>query len=703
MKKERVLIVEDEKIIALDLQRRLERFEYEIVGLASTGADALEKAKALAPDIILMDIMLAGDMDGIEAAKIINQTIQIPVIFLTAYADEKTLERAKEAEPFGYILKPFKEKELYTTIDIALYKYRIDATLKKQERRFSAILRSIGDGIIATDRDSNVQFMNPVAETITGWLENASKDKPLMDILTILHSEGQEPLDFSLIGKDKTQSSSFFFKDWIIKNRNGENLPVEGTIATILDRDNHPEGHVIAIRDITERKQMHETITYQASHDSLTGLANRVAFSQSLTKLIESAQKEDRQHALVYVDLDQFKLINDTCGHAAGDELLLETTAIIKSVFRSSDLCARLGGDEFGILLKDSTQEVALGIAQRLHKRLSENKLVFGNATYNIHSSMGLVMINAESKDIHTVLAAADDACYLAKDEGGKRIKLYETTDRLFQKRRGEMEWVSRLLKALEEDRFVLFIQPIVEIVRNENDIWKGEILIRMLDEHSNIVPPIDFLPAAERYNLMPLIDRWVLRNALLVYKRLQTLPGGNGRERIFTVNLCAESVANEDFLAYIFSQFRELDINPASFCFEITETAAITNMTSADRFIHELKDFGCTFALDDFGSGFSSFNYLKNMPVDYLKIDGSFIHDIDENQVNHAMVEAMNNLGHIMGVKTIAEFVCNKAVLDKLIQIGVDYAQGYELGKPEPVENLFKTAYEDPAGKPAR
>ncbi|TFG61614.1 MAG: GGDEF domain-containing response regulator, partial [Spirochaetales bacterium] len=565
MKKERVLIVEDERIIALDLQRRLERFDYTVVGLAATGADALEKAKTLAPDIILMDIMLSGDLDGIDAAMVLNKTIQIPVIFLTAFADEKTLERAKAAEPFGYILKPFKDRELYTTIDIALYKYRIDNTLKKQERRFSAILRSIGDGIIATDNERNVQFMNPVAEAITGWQEEEAKTRPIKEILTILRPDAREPLDFSQIGRDKTRSSSVFFKDSVIQNRHGESLPVEGTISAILDRENNPEGHVIALRDITERKQMFDTISYQASHDSLTGLSNRTAFSKALTKHIETAQKENRQHAFIYVDLDQFKLINDTCGHAAGDELLLETTSIIKGVFRSSDICARLGGDEFGILLCDSTQDVALSIAQRLHKRLSGHRLVCADKSHNIHSSMGLVMINTESRDIQTVLAAADDACYLAKDEGGKRIKLYETTDQLFLKRRGEMEWVSRLLKALEEDKFVLFCQPIVPLVQRQNDIWKGEILIRMLDENSSIIPPADFLPAAERYNLMPLIDRWVIRHTLEMSQRIRESKGHDGMERIFTINLSAESVADETFLEYIFSRFEDFGLPPQS------------------------------------------------------------------------------------------------------------------------------------------
>ena len=422
MSKERILIVEDEKIISLDLQRRLEKFDYNVVGLCTTGREAVDQAAELKPDIILMDIMLAGgDIDGIDAAKIVKEQNQIPVIFLTAYADEKTLNRAKAAEPFGYILKPFKEKELYTTIDIAIYKYQVDKKLKRQERRFSAILHSIADGIIATDNQRNVEFMNPVAEMITGLNETDAKAKHLSSIIKLYDENTRHEIVLPDIDKKNLQQGTFFFKEAIIKNKNGETIPVEGTVASIRDIQSGIEGQVIAMRDISELREMSNKISYQASHDALTGLLNREAFSQSLKTLITSAKKDGTQHALIYLDLDQFKLINDTIGHAAGDELLLETTAIVKNVFRSSDLCARLGGDEFGIVLNNTDQETAHIIAERLQNRLKERRLVWGQTAFNIHSSIGLVVIDESSEDIHSVLAAADDACYIAKDEGGRR------------------------------------------------------------------------------------------------------------------------------------------------------------------------------------------------------------------------------------------------------------------------------------------
>ena len=692
MSKERILIVEDEKIISLDLQRRLEKFDYNVVGLCTTGTEAVEKTGEFLPDIILMDIMLAGDIDGIDAAKHIKDQYQIPVIFLTAYADEKTLERAKEAEPFGYILKPFKEKELYTTIDIALYKHKVDKTLKRQERRFSAILHSIADGIIATDNERKIQFLNPVAEEITGWKEAEARTKSIENLISIIDENTNSVIQLPAVDTPITKNSIFYFKNAVVKNRNGDKIPVEGTIASIRDSEKKVEGQVIAIRDVTQLREMSDKISYQASHDALTGLYNREAFSQSLKGMINSANKENRQHALIYLDLDQFKLINDTIGHAAGDELLLETTGIMKNVFRSSDVCARLGGDEFGVLLSDTDQDTAYVIAQRLHNRLSERRLIWDKTAFNIHSSIGLVTIDAASEDIHSVLAAADDACYIAKDEGGRRIRVYKTSDSTFKKRRGEMQWVTRLTRALEEDRFELFYQNIIPISQaaKETQMKKFELLIRMVDEEGNIIPPADFLPAAERYNMMPSIDRWVINTAMGMYNKVAAQNGTVGKRMIFTINLSAESMADEHFLEFIQNQIKSHGVKPSDFCFEITETVTISNMTTASKFIHELKALGCTFALDDFGSGFSSFNYLKNMPVDYLKIDGSFVKDMDENAVNSAMVEAINNLGHVMGIKTIAEFVRNRQILDRLKDLGIDYAQGYEIAKPQSLKELI-------------
>lgn len=689
MRNERILIVEDERIIALDLQRRLERFGYPRPYLAATGDEALQQTEEHTPDIILMDIMLSGAIDGVDAARIVKERFGIPVIFLTAYSDEKTLSRAKEAEPFGYILKPFKEKELYTTIDIALYKFKVDQALKQQEHWLSAILHSIEDGIIATGKEGKIKFMNPVAESITGWKEEEATERTMEMIFQLYYGSEDSAVDFPDLLNEKRESP-FVFKNCILKNRAGASIHTEGSLAAIRDRNGNLDGQVLAFRDTTEMRRMSETISYQASHDTLTGLINREEFSERLKMIIADSQQNGGENAFIYLDIDQFKVVNDLCGHTAGDDLLLKTTSVIRSVIRSSDLSARLGGDEFGILLSGANINQATDIAQRLQSRLRETKLIWDKHVFNITTSMGVVMIDGQEQDIHDVFAAADDACYIAKDAGGNKLKVYDNQENLFTKRRGEMQWISRLTKALEEDRFQLHYQPIVPIGTPKNDKKKCELLIRMIDQEGNTVMPADFIPAAERYNLMPAVDRWVVQNAFKAYKLLSDEMGKDNNPFFFTINLSGAFLADETSLDFLVYEFQEYGVPPDAFCFEVTETEAISNMKTASSFILELKKIGSTFALDDFGSGFSSFNYLKSLPIDYLKIDGVFVKDMHEDRENRAMVEAINRLGKVMGIQTIAEFVGNEAILKELQEIGVDFAQGYHYGKPSPISELF-------------
>ena len=688
MKQEMVLIVEDERIIALDLQRRLIRFGYPDPIITTNGLDALKSIDENKPDIILMDIMLSSDFDGIETATIIREKYNIPLIFLTAYSDEKTVERAKKAEPYGYILKPFKEKELYTTIDIALYKFQSNEKLKRQERWSSAILHSIEDGIIATNQNGLIEFMNPVAERITDYLQDDVKNLSLDEIFELTDSKTQTLIKMPVFSR--IYNKSFIFKDSFMSNKKRERIHVEGSIAAIIDKYGNIEGQVLAFRDITEKHKLSQTISYQAKHDTLTGLLNRECFSKVLEELIDETVTEEKSHAFLYLDLDQFRVVNEVCGHTAGDEMLLTTASIINRVIRSSDTCARLGGDQFGILLEGAHLRQALFIAKRLQSRLIENKVIREDQIFYINTSIGIVMINENSADLQSVLAAADDACFIAKDEGGKKITVYNDDENTFVKRRGEMQWISRLTKALEEHQFELFFQPIEPIDTSEAQFKKGEVLIRMKNENNGFISPSDFLPAAERYKLMPAIDRWVINNAFMHHKLLSDITGKENNPYMFSINLSPDFLADEYSLDFIIYKLEEFEVDPRQICFEITETTAIGNIKTATDFIHKLKEIGCLFALDDFGSGFSSFNYLKNLPVDYLKIDGIFIKDMDEDSVNRAMVKAINSLGQVIGLKTIAEFVHNQQIIEKLKEIGVDYLQGYEIGRPEPISKLI-------------
>ena len=683
MNNENILIVEDEKIIALDLQRRLERFGYSVVGMASDGLEAINIARERTPDIILMDIMLAGSMDGIEAAKQIRAQLGIPVIFLTAYTDEKTLERAKEVEPFGYILKPFKERELYTTIDIALYKNSMDKKLRKQERLFSAILHSINDGIIATDMEMSIAFMNKVAEEITGWSEAHAKGRHAAGVLSLVDQRSQREL---LAGIPPTiDSKPFFFSEAIVNNVQGKKLLVDGSITRIHEKENEADGFLITLRDITEIKRMSETIDYQASHDSLTGLSNRDEFSFMLGELLSSLKTSNSQHALLVIDIDRFKAINDTCGTLAGDELLRQIAAHVQANISRKDISARIGGDEFAIILRDCEPEDSINVARRLREAVEMRKFAWQNSVFPVTLSIGVVSLSQESEDTHAILAAADDACHLSKEEGGNRVNVFHAQDSKFQKRRGDMEWISKINKAAEENRFILYQQAIAPLSESSGLQHKAEILLRLVNEDGSIACPGDFIPAAERYNLMPLIDRWVIKHSMADYKTLRDR-GSPIASNLISINLSGPSLLDESLVEFILYELRSNVLESSSFCFEITETAAIQNYAAATRFMKALKDDGFTFALDDFGSGFSSFSYLKNLPVDYLKIDGSFVQTIDESLVSYTMVESINSIGHVMGMKTIGEFVKNPEIMRKLTELGVDYGQGYHIAEPIPL-----------------
>jgi diguanylate cyclase (GGDEF)-like protein/PAS domain S-box-containing protein len=682
MNNERILIVEDEKIIAIDLQRRLERFGYAVVGMAGDGESAVSMALELLPDIILMDIMLGGKMDGIDAALAIRASKDIPCIFLTAFTDERTLERAKAAEPYGYILKPFKERELYTTIDIALYKHRMEGKLTRQERLFSAILHSISDGIIATDIDLNIQFMNPVAEDISGFKEGAARGKNISQFLTLADTKTQKDI---LSSATQLGDQPLFFNEVTVRNALGQSLVVDGSITRIHERDNATDGFVITLRDITELKRLSDTLNYQASHDSLTGLSNREEFSYKLGEIIKNVRLTGGSHSLIIMDVDRFKAVNDTCGAMAGDELLRQVASHIQTNIQRQDISARIGGDEFAVILMNCDTGDSSNVAGRLQTAVQRQRFAWQNLTFPISLSIGIVPIDREAGDIHAILAAADDACHLSKEEGGSKTTVFHQQDSKFRRRRGDMEWIGKINRAVEENRFILYQQSIVPLSGAAKDRPKLEILVRLVNEDGSIARPNDFIPAAERYNLMPQIDRWVVENSMRAFRLLQDQKSPLVQS-VFSINLSGPSLLDTDLVDTILYILRKYALSAEDFCFEITETAAIQNLSYATRFINHLRGEGFTFALDDFGAGFSSFGYLRNLPVDYVKIDGSFVQNIDDSLVSYTMVDSINSIGHVMGLKTIAEFVKNEAIVHKLEELGVDYAQGYHFAEPKPL-----------------
>ncbi len=432
-----------------------------------------------------------------------------------------------------------------------------------------------------------------------------------------------------------------------------------------------------------------ERVSYHASHDALTGLANRRELELRLSNALAMSKQSGAEHALLYMDLDQFKIVNDTSGHIAGDELLRQLAGILAHTIRKGDTLARIGGDEFGVLLENCSKEKAVEIAGTLRESVQDFRFAWGDTIFSVGISIGVVQVTSSSESLTSLLSTADTACYTAKDLGRNRIHTHEPGDAELARRHGEMQWVSRINKAIEDNRFELFCQSIVPAKTNQSANVHLEILLRMTDEQGALILPGAFIPAAERYNLMNHIDRWVVSN---VFATLLAQPNfiRNNPGTYFAINLSGSSLSDQKFLQFVGDQFSCFNIPPQCICFEITETTAIADLTNARKFIATLKEIGCKFSLDDFGSGLSSFAYLKNLPVDYLKIDGLFVKDIATDPIDFAMVKSINEVGHVMGMKTIAEFVENNQVMAKLKSINVDYAQGYGIEKPYPLNDYF-------------
>ncbi|MBL4638672.1 MAG: EAL domain-containing protein [Proteobacteria bacterium] len=472
-------------------------------------------------------------------------------------------------------------------------------------------------------------------------------------------------------------------------HKNGTIVWVNLNVSPMWDDSEEPSYYVGVVEDITDAHKLSEQLSHQASHDALTGLVNRREFELRAEHLISTVRKDRDEHALCFIDIDQFKVVNDTCGHIAGDEMLRQISKLLQDLVRQRDTLARLGGDEFGVLMKHCSLEQAQHLTTVMQKTIQDYHFVWEGYSFNIEASMGLVPITKLTPNLTEVLKNADAACYVAKDMGRNRLHVYHPDDAELAQRQGQIQWISRLNQALEEDRFCLYAQPIVPL--DDSNSIHYEILIRKVDENGKIIPPGGFLPAAERYNLITQIDRWVITNT---FRLLAENPDFLEQIHFISINLSGQSLTEQNMLDFIVTQFNETGISGDKICFEITETAAILNLSTATTFISTLKKLGCWFALDDFGSGLSSFAYLKNLPVDYLKIDGMFVKDIVDDPIDHAMVKSINEIGQVMGMQTIAEFVENDEIKGMLREIGVNFAQGYGIGKPQPFEELLSRSH---------
>ena len=573
------------------------------------------------------------------------------------------------------------------------------AQLEREKERAQVTLRSIADAVITTDKSGHITYLNPAAESITGWARRTALLRPIDAVLDFVDDTGNASIVEELTNGLTQDAKAKDLGQTELISQLGETHIVEIDIAPLRDRRERVVGGVIVIHDITERYNLLRQLSHQAIHDPLTQLINRTGFEDRLNQLLKSAAAHEQTvHAICYMDMDQFKTVNDTCGHAAGDELLRQVGQQLKKHIRKGDTLARLGGDEFGLLLRHCPLEKANNIAEKIRHAIESFRFSWEGKTFSVGLSIGLAPFDGSpGSSAADLLSAVDQACYIAKSKGRNRIHIHRPGDTESSRWHKEIQWVPHIHEAMDEGNFVLLAQPIIDLNGEPGqDHRHHEILLRMRSNNGDLISPGSFLPAAERYNLMGMLDRWVVNHAIEMLA-MASVRNPQLATKTFGINISGAVLSDNTLLDHVKVMLNAYRLPPQIVCFEITETVAIANFTHANRFVRDLKEIGCSFALDDFGSGFASFSYLKTLPVDYLKIDGSFVRHLIDNEVDHTMVDIINQLGHVMGLKTIAEFVENEQILSVLRHLGVDYAQGYHFGQPKPLRDLLYGGSEAP------
>jgi diguanylate cyclase (GGDEF)-like protein/PAS domain S-box-containing protein len=568
------------------------------------------------------------------------------------------------------------------TINDITERKRAEQAVFAEKERAQVTLQSIGDAVISTSAEGRIEYMNPVAESLTGWTMEESRNRPIVEVLNLINEVSREPIGNPLLRALGREEGAPAVDHSVLVTRSGQEVAIQESAAPISDRQGRIIGAVIVFHDVTKERRLRRALSYQASHDALTGLINRREFDNRLHAAVVNAQRGKGCYALLYIDLDQFKVVNDTCGHQAGDRLLRDVTGLLQTRVRASDTIARLGGDEFGVLLENCTLEQAARLADGVRQGIRDYRFVWGATTLSVGASVGVVEIKQDTENVANVMSAADIACYAAKDEGRNRIHVYDASG--ISNRHREMHWVARVTRAAEENRLELFFQPIAAIGSQSMPSFH-ELTVKLRGDDDELVQPSEFIPAAERYNVMSIIDRWVVKQAVALLeerrRRGVALP-------MLAVNVSGTSFNEQSFVELVMQTVGD-PVIASALCFEITETAAVTNLSNAIYFMRELKARGCRFSLDDFGTGLSSFMYLKTLPVDFLKIDGQFIGQIASDPVDRSMVEAISKVGRALGIATVAECVESAAVLEELRRIGVDFAQGYFVARPLPIAQL--------------
>jgi diguanylate cyclase (GGDEF)-like protein/PAS domain S-box-containing protein len=572
---------------------------------------------------------------------------------------------------------------LGVVLDITSRKLAEEALFQEKERA-QVTLASIGDGVIRTDARGMVEFMNPAAERLTGWSIHEAYGRHLRDVFRVI-----EPATYTALLDPVTRCLAEgryveFPGDRMLQPRTGHPIAIADSASPIFNRQGRTLGAVLAFKDVTELKTMESERSFLATHDPLTGLRNRKSFEEEVERAVESAQSGRRQHALLVAELDQHRLLVDTCGHFAGDEALKHFAERLQSRLPAGTVLARMGGNDFAALLTDTPLSRALECARELRESLGRAPFRWQERPFELTAAIGLAMIHDATTDGTAALAEADAARFAARQKGGNRVHEFRPGDDAIARRMGELQWAQEIRRAHEDGRFRLYSQHIVPLrpagPQQEAEPL-AEIFLRMIAENGEPLPTAAFIAAAERYQLINQLDRWVVSESL----RALASPARSGSVT-FTVNLSGQSLGDESFLDYVAGELESSGADPRRLCFEITETAAIANLSNALRFMSALRAMGCRFVLDDFGAGFSSFAYLKNLPVDFLKIDASFTHQLPNDRIQRALVESILQIGRVLGMKTIAEGIEDETTLEVLRDLGVDYGQGFVLHRPSPL-----------------
>ena len=677
-------------------------------GLFIALADTLPEVALIHTDTILFANPAAGDLFGVEAATLVGKPIAdllrpaYRALMRKHIADHLEAgeplqpievqlisgdERGLWVELYSKRLKFGGENAFLTVAHDITHRKSLEASLGRGKLQARITLESIGEGVITTDLNGTIDYMNEAAEQLLGGARSAGLGKRLLDVLTLV-----DEVDRSSLGDPVAKCLSerkrinLGRRALLLSKQAEREFSTELTASPIRGPDGEIAGCVVIFHDVSEVRGLAREMSYQASHDALTGLVNRAEFERRLGAALDSARGEGVSHVVSYLDLDRFKLVNDTSGHIAGDNLLREISALLKERVRDSDTVARVGGDEFAMLLAGCPLDKARQIADDICQAVADHKFAWQDRAFDVGVSIGLVEVGKDSGSAEGVLSAADSACYVAKQQGRGRIHVYSTRDEVLARERGEIQWLQRLQRALKENGFELYVQPIVALAGSTEVGPAAEILLRMRDESGASILPSHFLGSAERYQLMSHIDRWVVQTALTaIAGGAPHLPNG----RSCGINLSAQTLGDDDFLEFVVDVLDHTGVDPQKICFEIRESAVVSQLDQAQRFINVLHGIGCRFALDNFGSGIGSFANLKNLSLDYLKIDGVYTHDVENDSVNREMVSAMVKLARTLDFRVVAEQVEDQASFEALRGLGVDFVQGYVVEKPRPLQSV--------------